>query len=65
MQPFPGAEEMKGKFAMCWEEGNMRIRVKVSYCIGRSLGNLVSDFIFPFLDDLCRLLICKIVMVYI
>jgi len=28
-------------------------------------GNLVPDFSFPFLDDLCRLLICKIVMVYI
>ena len=40
-------------------------RAAVSSGIDRSLGNLVPDFGFPFLDDLCRLLICKIVMAHI
>ena len=40
-------------------------RAAVSSGMDRSPGNSIPDFGFPFLDDLCRLLICKIVMVYI
>jgi hypothetical protein len=43
--------------------GNMRIRAAVSSGTGK--GNLVPDFSFPFLDDLRRFLVYKIVMVYI
>jgi hypothetical protein len=52
-----------GKWVSGWVEEIMRMREAVSSGTGK--GNLSPDFSFPFLDDLCRLLICKIVMVYI
>ncbi len=56
-------EEIDSEWARGREMGNMRIRAAVSSGTGK--GNLVPDFSFPFLDDLRRFLVYKIVMVYI